>query len=162
MVSVAESEVFLRCILGWSMPMERHERVAPNLCLSPQLDPLSALVARKISAIAVTSDIVTARVMRQSLAAQDHCNVIQAHELTSKSTFLALSWGSQCRIWIYTTSQDIRASYHKGHHGRGGGMLMLELGTSKQNAWFKQSAELETRLGSHHSQVRSATLHPAR
>jgi len=41
-------------------------------------------------------------------------------------------------------------------------MSMLEQGTPKQNAWFKQSAELETRLGSHHSQVRSAALHPAR
>ena len=64
MVSVAESEVFLRCILRWSMPIERHERVAPKLCLSPQLDPLSALVTRIISAIAVASDMVTARAMR--------------------------------------------------------------------------------------------------
>jgi hypothetical protein len=52
-VAVAELEVLLRCILRWSMPMERHQRVAPELCLSPQLDPLSASVARRIPAIAV-------------------------------------------------------------------------------------------------------------
>ena len=69
-VSVAELEVLLRCILRWSMPMERHQRVAPNLCLSPQIDPLSALVARRISAIAVTSYTMTEGAMRQSLAAQ--------------------------------------------------------------------------------------------
>lgn len=100
MVSVAESEVLLRCILRWSMPIERHERVAPKLCLSPQFDPLSASVAHTISARAVASDIMTARAMRQSLAAQDHGNVIQARELASKSTSLALGSDSQCRIWI--------------------------------------------------------------
>ena len=46
-----------------------------------------------------------------------------------------------------TMSQDVNASCHKEYHGRGGSMSMLEQGTPKQNAWFKQSAELETKLG---------------
>jgi len=40
MVSVAESEVMLRCILRWLMLMGRHERVAPKPYLISQWDPL--------------------------------------------------------------------------------------------------------------------------
>jgi hypothetical protein len=46
MVYAVESEVVLRCILRRPMAMERHERMAPVICLGLHNDPLSASVTR--------------------------------------------------------------------------------------------------------------------